>query len=86
MTRLSLTIKKYVMIFNQLLDKEIVVKTHDNWIMFYYQDSIIATICYVNDVFKFSVADWEVNDRILAKLDPIIGKVSLMNLEIKGLL
>lgn len=86
MTRLSLTIKKYVMIFNQLLGNEIVVKSYDNWIMFYYQDNIIATICYVNDVFKFSVADWEVNDKILAKLDPIIGKVSLMNLEVKGLL
>ena len=86
MTKLSLMIKKYVMIFNQLLDKEIVVKTHDNWIMFYYQDNIIATICYVSDVFKFSVIDWEVNEKILAKLDPIIGKVSLMNLEVKGLL
>lgn len=79
-------IKKYVEIFNQLLDNEIVVTTHNNWIMFYYQDNIIATICYVNDAFKFSVSNWEVNEKILAKLDPVIGKVSLMNLEVKGLL
>lgn len=86
MTRSSLTIKKYINIFDQLLDNEIIVKVHANWIMFYYQDSIIATICYVNGIFKFSVPDWEVNEKILAKLDPIIGKVSLMNLEVKGLL
>ena len=86
MTRSSLTIKKYVNIFDQLLDNEIIVKAHANWIMLYYQDSIIATICYVNGIFKFSVSDWEVNEKILAKLDPIIGKVSLMNLEVKGLL
>lgn len=79
-------IKKYVEIFNQLLDHEIIVKVRNNWIIFYYQDNIIATICYVNNVFKFSVADWEVNEKIIAKLDPIIGKVSLMNLEVKGLL
>ena len=34
----------------------------------------------------FIVSDWEVNEKILATLDLIIGKVSLMNLEVKGLL
>lgn len=86
MIKSSRTIKKYVEIFNQLLDNEIVVKSYDNWIMFYYQDNIIATICYASNVFKFSVTDWEVDEKILAKLDPIIGKVGLMNLEVKGLL
>lgn len=32
------------------------------------------------------MSDWEVNEKILATLDLIIGKVSLMNLEVKGLL
>ena len=34
----------------------------------------------------FSVSDWEVDEKILANLDSIISKVSLMNLEVKGLL
>ena len=32
------------------------------------------------------MSDWEVNEKILATLDLITGKVSLMNLEVKGLL
>lgn len=34
----------------------------------------------------FIVSDWEVNEKILAILKPIISKVCLINLEVKGLL
>ena len=42
----------------------------------------LMTKKYVN----IFVSDWEVNEKILATLDLIIGKVSLMSLEVKGLL